>query len=975
MKTHAQPIWRMAVLSFCLLLSAVSWGQTSTTVETVTENLTLSEPGEYHITATEGCIADGVTIDITSKDAWLFFDNLRPSQVIGQWLSRIKVDGEAAGHKRNVFVNIYGNGAAVVPHTPNDEVLTVYTGEMYEGRSYGYKPGTYTNLGSAFNNAIRSFKLKRGYMAIMAQGSGPASGYSRCFIAQDKDIEIPNLADPKVCTRGGALYDKISYIRVMRWQAPTKKSAIGYNNESMTDRSWYYNYAASDTENQDQEYVGMLHHIGWDNAAYETPRSEISGNTHMLFFNEPWNNADGEGKLEVGDIETAYTYYSNFKNNGSRLGSMGPQMGKEGYMIQFLNKCDQEGVRVDFIALHLYQWQNNAQWWANQTRNYSNQAGGRPVWITEWNNGPWPDANWEDDSKGPEAVGRNLMMSANKMKEVLQVLEDSPWVERYALFNFSGNTHHNIACHGVDSLVAIIDGVRRVYRPGDLFPAGEVYQNFKSKLAYNPDEWEYIPPYATFTEPSTTVDEAFLVTAGQVRVYSKDNNGEYFDSVLVEKKLGNSEEWQFVASSKNPPSYGLLDTWDLENPQRTTYRVSYFYCNETTPRFTYEQEVNLSVATAAPIRFGSVPITKNEAASALFRSYESEGSLPILGGGSWTKLNDDILQGLYVPTLSSVGASNLFVRAIPWGYFYNYSTSTLDKFDISNEITVPYLVVDSAATQVGDVPVRSGAVQGVSGEWVTVTFKTPMETAPLVFPTVLTSNNFTANKAPVYPRVRNITNEGFELRLTRENALDEADWAAGGETVAYFAIPEGDFTVPYTDDNGNEKELHLYTKLTEEEVAGTVRRMTFDPAFPVVPTYLVALQTSNDDWCSHLCYSMNTTSQLRYTKVGERSGDNIPVYEKDRAGILAVYTTDKGSGDVAIDQVSDDTQPAIRLRQEGNELYVETATPATFRIYTLDGQLLLSGNSSEAADISSLSAGQQYLLSTGDGEGVKFIKE
>ena len=103
----------MAVLSFCMLLSAVAWGQTSTTVETVTENLTLSEPGEYHITATEGCIADGVTIDITSKDAWLFFDNLRPSQVIGQWLSKIKVDGEAAGHKRNVFVNIYGNGAGI----------------------------------------------------------------------------------------------------------------------------------------------------------------------------------------------------------------------------------------------------------------------------------------------------------------------------------------------------------------------------------------------------------------------------------------------------------------------------------------------------------------------------------------------------------------------------------------------------------------------------------------------------------------------------------------------------------------------------------------------------------------------------------------------------------------------------------------------------------------------------------------------
>ncbi len=976
MKSILQPARWLLLLSACLL-HTVSWAQTPktvenvTTVESVTEDVTLSEACEYHITSSENCIADGVTINITSEDAWVFFDSIHPSEVISNWLSKIRVNGEAVGNKRNVWVNIYGNGSAIVPHTPSTEVLTVYTGELYSGDSRGYAPGEYTSLGTRYNNNIKSFKLKRGYMAIMAQGSAPASGYSRCFIAQDGDIEISNLADPTSCTRGGALYNKISYIRVMRWQAPTKKSAIGYNNEYMTDRTWYYNYAASDTEDTDKEYVGMLHHIGWDNSAYSTPASETAGNTHMLFFNEPWNSADGDGKLDAGDIETALTYYNSFKNNGSRLGSMGPQMGNEGYMIQFLNNCDAQGIRVDFIALHLYQWQESASWWSSQTQYYYNQTG-RPVWLTEWNNGPWPDTTWEDDSD-PEAAGRNLTKSAEKMKAVLQVLEDSPWVERYSIFNFSGNTHHNIVCHGVDSLVAVIDGERHVYKPGDLFPAGEVYQNFKSGLAYN-YQYAHIPPYATFTQPTTVFSTDYLLTAGQVRFYCTDNNGEYFDSVLVERKLGSSD-WEPILSSTNPPSYGLIDTWDLTHPQTTTYRVSYFYCNESTARYTEESTIDISVATTAPIRYGTIPISKNEGTSALYTSFDGSHNLPVLGGTSLTLLYGSN-SGQHTTSFDSFDSTNFRIRIIPWGYLYDYSTSSLNNLTFNgNSATVPYLIVDSTLSEVGDMPIRSGVVKGVSGEWMYVAFKTPMESAPLVFPTVLTTNNLTANAAPVVPRVRNITQDGFELCLTRESALS-ADWAEAGEEVSYIAVPEGEFTIPYTDEENNDMELHLSCILTEETVGSLTRQTTFDPEFPVVPTYIVALQTSNDDWCSSLFYTGDTEARVRYNKVGERSSNSIPSLSYDRVGIIAIYSTE-GSTDVGIATVKGEgTEEAVCLYQEGNTLRVQPSDGnASYRIFTTDGQLVLNGTGTETIDISRLVAGQQYIFQADNVQGLKFIKK
>lgn len=944
---------------------SMSWARTVTTIDKVTENLVLSEAVEYHITATENCIAEGVTINITSEDAWVIFDNLRPSQVIQTWLSKIQINGAAAVSKKNTWVNIWANGAAIVPHSPKFEALTCYTGELYSGDAKGYACGEYTNLGLAFDNKFKSFKLKRGYMAIVAQGKNSGSGYSRCFIAQDDDIEIPNLADPQACTRGGALYERISYIRVMRWQAPTKKSAIGYSSGYMTDRSWEYNYAASDTENSDKEFVNMLHHVGWDNGAYDTPRSSTSGNTTTLFFNEPWNTADGEGKLN--SVDEAFNYYPNLLKNGSRMGSMGPQMGKEPKLREFLTKCDERGMRVDVIALHIYQWQGG-NWWKSQAESWY-KSYQRPVWITEWNIGPWPKhPDWATGT--PEERGWVLEQTRDRMREVLTALEESPYVERYALFNFSGFSDINIVQDSEEPYTAIVDGVERTFNKGDLLPAGEVYQNFPSKMAYNA-KYAHIPPYPTFTEPSLAFNTNGLASAGQVRVICSDDNGEYFDSVLVEKKIGEGA-WQYCASGSKLPGTGFIDKWDMENPQPTSYRVSFFYCEESTPRFTKEESVDMSVAINAPIIHGTAQISKPEAATVLFKEYESGGSLPIIGAAQRAKLFQEINQ--FVPVIEESSRRGTYqLQAIPWGYLFNYDKDRLSALVFEESTEVPYMVIDSTLTQLQEgLPIESGQLQRISNQWVTVTFKTPFETTPVVIPTVTTKNNFNSNVSPVVPRLRNVTPTGFEICLTRESALAEKAWAAIGEKVTYVAIPQGDFTIKYEQD-GKDCNLRILSSLVEQDISTTMRNVNFETPFEGIPTFFAALQTSNDDLTCTFSYTNLTESSVRWQRTQEKSS-TISRLEKDYAGYIALYNTVPKSG-VGIEEVTiSGNSDALKLHIAGNRLRVESEGETRFSLYDSAGNLVLQAPASEDIDISFLSSGT-YIVRSEQGASAKFVKE
>jgi hypothetical protein len=79
----------------------------------------------------------------------------------------------------------------------------------------------------------------------------------------------------------------------------------------------------------------------------------------------------------------------------------------------------------------------------------------RPLWVTEWNNG----ANW---TNAPDPTPKQQKKTIEAM---IKMLDDTPFVERYALYNW-------------------VEEVRHLKRDdGSLTPAGEAYRDQASPVS------------------------------------------------------------------------------------------------------------------------------------------------------------------------------------------------------------------------------------------------------------------------------------------------------------------------------------------------------------------------------------------------------------------------------------------------------------------------------------------------------------
>ena len=546
-------------LNLFLILQAQ---QVTETVASVNSSITLDKPVEFHITNAEECIAEGVTIDITHEDAWVIFDNVTPKQVIDKYLWQIKSNGETITNKENCFVNIYKRGAAVMVHGKNFLPLTVYTGTDFGGESKTYKPGKYTSLGTTFDNNIKSLKIKRGYMVTVAQ-SNSGKGYSRVFMAHDNDIEISDLMDSKQCKNGNALYNKISFIRVSRLQMPTKKGVVFSGMSDALNCSWDYNYDCGEgSQSPDQEHVPMFHHVGWNSWAATGTQSDITGITHALGFNEPWNTAD-EGFM--GDDPFApMRYQSDAYTTGRRVGTMAPTDANFGKLFQFVDSCDRAGHRLDFVVIHYYRGgkavNGNASAFINDVK-YVYDKVKRPIWITEFNNG----ANWTNEW-WPSTLEEQEAKQDKELTAMVKALEDAPYVERYAIYN-------------------AVERKRFVYEGKNLTPAGVSYSNINSNFAFN-SNYEYIPTLPKiYPEPTykLTTNAFTQINGAIVLEYNEPNEG-YLDSMVVRKRVANNDPETISIITK----YGsgkINDKIDPKSSDVVYYTIDSYYNNETTPKF------------------------------------------------------------------------------------------------------------------------------------------------------------------------------------------------------------------------------------------------------------------------------------------------------------------------------------------------------------------------------------------------------
>ncbi len=477
-------------------------------VYSVADALTLDRPIDLHLISGDAPIAEGGSVDIADRDAWVVFENVRPSEVIEKYLQRITVGGVAARNGTNVRVAIYLDGAAVIPWLRRDAVLTGFDGAQCTGEKKELVVQNATTLG-AWNNRIRSFILKRGFMATLASGTG-GGGYTRVYVADHADLVVPSLPE--------ALDLRISSVHIKPWQYASKKGWCSTQGNSgiaagaaKMKASWFYTWSADRQTTADCEYAPIRQHVYWPSLS---TIGGLSGSTHVLGFNEP-DHSEQHDKCDCGGTISSWTATTKTPEMaavGMRVGSPAPT--DASWLTEYIGHVDDMAYRCDFVAFHAYWGPNEANgasaWYDRLKAIYDKTK--RPIWITEWAYGAsWTTETW------PSKYGDQLEKNRAAVMEIVDMLERAPFVERYAYYQWDTSSR------------------RFINDDGWVTPAGRVYRDTKSTFAYNasmqkaPNWWR---PGTKTPTLAYTVD-----TDKQEVVFALGNtNGDLAATLVVERR-------------------------------------------------------------------------------------------------------------------------------------------------------------------------------------------------------------------------------------------------------------------------------------------------------------------------------------------------------------------------------------------------------------------------------------------------------
>ncbi|MGC3961174.1 MAG: glycosyl hydrolase [Verrucomicrobiota bacterium] len=396
----------------------------------------------------------GCTINLNSADAWLFLPGIKPSVAASSYLSQVRVSGVLAVADSNVRVVQHGAlGTVVIPHSSTFQPLQVFSGPNFTGTSlslgqYVYYKGT--GLG-AMNGAISSFKLKRGYMATLAQGEG-GTGLSRNYVAQDGDVEISVLPT--------AFDNSIRFIYVQPWRWVAKKGSCDIWPADL-NAGWWYNWNISENSTRDMQYVAIKQQPYWPGLNQDWQARAVN---HVLGFNEPNNSVEDAYKnlTPPGSVSDAVARWPELLGTGLRVGAPAVTDGGYSWIVDFINQAEAAGHRVDYVPVHYYRSypnNDNPTGAANNLYNFLKgiyDATRRPIWLTEFNNG----ANWTSD---PDP---NFDQNKNVIEAMVNMMDGTPWIERYSVYS-------------------AVEEVRQIYyNAGGLTPMGVMYRDHVSPLAY-----------------------------------------------------------------------------------------------------------------------------------------------------------------------------------------------------------------------------------------------------------------------------------------------------------------------------------------------------------------------------------------------------------------------------------------------------------------------------------------------------------
>jgi hypothetical protein len=144
--------------------------------------------------------------------------------------------------------------------------------------------------------------------------------------------------------------------------------------------SWFYNWGTSGNC-ANMQFVPMLWG-DWELQGKAKPSAITSGGFKvMLGFNEP--DHPDQANMTVAQ---ALHLWPQTDLPGVRVGS--PATASDGFawFQQFMTGVQQQGLRVDFIAIHWYGWNAGSCDNVTQLENYIKgfEQYNRPIWLTEW---------------------------------------------------------------------------------------------------------------------------------------------------------------------------------------------------------------------------------------------------------------------------------------------------------------------------------------------------------------------------------------------------------------------------------------------------------------------------------------------------------------------------------------------------------------------------------------------------------------
>ena len=741
----------------CLLAASLSMfaDNTSQTVKEVTGSVTLDGEVDYHISSTTPFTTTG-SINITNTDhATVIFDNLLPSKAVN-FLSNVKINGEAAKNGSNCQVRIYNAGAMILPYSGN-QPLTVFAEADFGGESSrNFVVNTKYNLTSSnktFNNHIRSFILKRGYMVCLGT-KGDGTGYSRVFIADqaDKKINLASVSKP--------LNGRVSYIRISKWNDVIKRGWAGFWSDDVQEKfntGWCYNWDASDHRDWvDREYVTQHHHEGWPGIA---DVGEVTGSANILGNNEPDNKADD--KEQDIDVKNVLANWPQMMATGRRLGSPAVA-GNYNWLYEFIDSIDARGWRCDFIAVHAY-WYKDQPGWKSQLESISKRCGGRPIWITEMNYG----ANWTgwpgSDTKGTDA---NYAIELQHMSPILDYLNDAPYIERYAFYNNVQDCRYAIA--------------------GDkLTPIGEKYANLAPKLAYNSD-YEYVPRNPRTYNPSD-LTVSFVPRSKTCTMTFKNHSGEFVDDIMVERKKGKFGEWKCVSHLE-----AVEDTARTYSYQEKVEEAGNYFYRIHVIDFLGRDRLSSEVANtvngsegSADFQWGTMSAANDEDVYSFYEhGFES---IPAVVFGGTTSIN---------PTTHAQEVVNAVTTSYFTSKFFPWNALESDPNKFTGTEHASFIVAKPGNGTLGSLHYETGLITDEAGKMVRVggdtieyKFKQPFAEAPVVFVTPISTLKY-----PVKARAWEITKDGFKVVLTRQVEASKFGKVIVKQRVSFFAIEKGSTT-------------------------------------------------------------------------------------------------------------------------------------------------------------------------------------